>query len=53
MNIHWSRHDSVGEVKEFGVESMKAKLSELDSSNKKVEFEKERDIGYFHLFGRR
>ena len=28
MNIHWSRHDSVGEVKEFGVESMKAKLSE-------------------------
>ena len=29
MKTHWSRHDSVGEVKEFGVESAKAKLSEF------------------------
>ena len=53
MNIHWSRHDSVGEVKEFGVESMKAKLSEWFPLIKKSSLKRNGTLVTFTCLGDR
>ena len=53
MNIRWSRHGSVGEVKEFGVESMKAKLSEWFLPLRKSSLERHGTLVTFTCLGDR
>ena len=53
MNIRWSRHDSVGEVKEFGVESMKAKLIEWFPPLRKSSLERHGTLVTFTCLGDR
>ena len=53
MNIRWSRHDSVGEVQECGVESMKAKLSERFPPLRKSSLERHGTLVTFTCLGDR